>query len=131
MEKLKRAINRKPKTLKSHKDIIRAVAEDTGFTQTDVGLVLDVYASTIRTLLLELTKVKIKGVATLFPVVMPEKRTVDMNGYSVVDGVKVYDSVMVPPRWKLWMSYDSSLGVELKETIVTKKDLENIYNKKK
>lgn len=80
MRKLKPVRLRKPKDILPHDEILKSVADSTGFTKTDIETVVDEYLSLLRRELLERKMVKLRNIGSIYPVVHPTKVSYQYGG---------------------------------------------------
>ena len=119
-KKLKTIAERKPKRTKTHLQMVADIARDTGFKKNDVKLVLASYVNHIRKEMLEARSVKIKDTCIMMPMVKPPRQVMNMD-----TGEPSY----MDARWSIVFKLESGLINEMKEMVVTNRDLNNIYHK--
>jgi nucleoid DNA-binding protein len=125
MKKLKPTHLRKPGDIVSYEEMIKSLADETGFTRVDVDVVITTYLRMVRSELLERKLVKLKGLGSLYPIVKASRLVTNMR--SIINGV--YDKFQVPPRWDMKFTPEQKFKKEVREIMVTKKDVEKIYYK--
>ena len=127
MKKLKPTHLRKPGEIVSYEEMIKSLADETGFTRVDVDYVITTYLRMVKEELLERKLVKLKGLGSLFPIVKASRLVTNLK--SVVNGI--YSKFQVPPRWSMKFVPEPKFKKEVGEIMVTKRDLEKIYYKEK
>ena len=127
MKKLKPTHLRKPSEIVSYEEMVKDLADETGFTRVDVDYVITTYLAMVKKELLERKLVKLKGLGSLFPIVKASRLVTDLS--SNVRGV--YSKFKVPPVWRLKFVPEPKLKEEISDIMVTKRDLEGIYYKDK
>jgi len=125
--KLKPPNSRRPASHEPHIEIVKKVSRITGFTKENVGMVIDEYLASLKELLLERKSVKLRSVGTISPIVTPPRNAINMGGTAGT----TYEKIVTDPVWKLRFVTEKALSKEVKEIMVTKKDLDNIYYKSK
>ena len=132
MRKLKPVRLRKPKDIVPHDEILKSVADSTGFTKTDIETVVDEYLSLLRRELLERKMVKLRNIGSIYPVVHPPRLVTNMGGRDGrVDKKSDYSRFLTEPRWNIKFQLEKGLSREVKNIMVTKRDLDKIYYKEK
>tara|TARA_R100000935_G_C2832077_1_gene165697 strand:- start:1365 stop:1766 length:402 start_codon:yes stop_codon:yes gene_type:complete len=132
MRKLKPIVLRKPKDVVPHDEILKSIADSTGFTKTDIETVIDEYLSLLRCELLERKMVKLRNIGSIYPVVHPPRLVTNMGGRDGrVDKKSNYDRFLTEPRWNIKFQLENGLAKDVKDIMVTKRDLDNIYYKEK
>lgn len=121
--KLKPTHKRKPDVFVSHNEIVGKVARETGYTRADITEVIDTWLLTLRNELLERRSVKLKNVGTLFPMVQPPRRVTNMGGNDIHN----YEDMVMNARWQIKFQTDSELISDVRDIMVTKRDLDKIY----
>ena len=122
-KKLKNVRARKPKDqLKPH-EMINITAKRTGFRREDVSLCIDVLTELIRESIMDRKSVKLKGIGMIFPVVNPPRVLTNMGG----QGHSSYKRKLHPPWWSCRFVPEIKLKFDIKDMVVTKKDLAHIY----
>ena len=124
-KKLKPTHKRKPDEAISHNEIVISVARETGFTREDIRNVIDTWLSTLRKELLDRKSVKLRNIGTLFPMVQPPRRVTNMGGSDVHN----YEDMIMQARWQIKFQTDSELINDVRDIMVTKRDLDKIYYK--
>mgnify|MGYP000043038581 CR=1 FL=1 len=127
MKKLKPTHLRKPSEIVSYEEMVKDLADETGFTRVDVDYVITTYLSMVKKELLERKLVKLKGLGSLFPIVKASRLVTNLK--SVVNGV--YAKYEVSPKWYMKFIPEPKFKKEVGEIMVTKRDLEKIYYKEK
>lgn len=125
MKKLKPTYLRKPSEIVSYEQMVKDLADRTGFTRVDVDVVITTYLNMVREELLERRLVKLKGLGSLYPIVKASRLVTNMK--SIVNGV--YDKFQVPPKWYMKFTPEPKFKKEVGEIMVTKRDIEKIYFK--
>ena len=121
--KLKPTHKRKPDIFVKHNDIVAAVARETGFTRVDIGTVIDTWLSTLRAELLDRKSVKLRHIGTLFPMVQPPRKVTRMGGVNSHS----YKRMTMEARWQIKFQTDKELVSNVRDIMVTKRDLDKIY----
>lgn len=121
--KLKPYAKRRPLELAKHHDLMKEVSENTGYAFTNVKEVFDEYFKLVRRSLLDIKRVKISGVGEIYPIVLPPRTVVNMGGIDCHD----YNLMTMEPKWKVIYKPNKGLSQEIKNLIVSNKDLDNIY----
>jgi nucleoid DNA-binding protein len=127
MKKLKPTHLRKPSEIVSYEEMVKDLADETGFTRVDVDYVITTYLSMVKKELLERRLVKLKGLGSLFPIVKASRLVTNLK--SVVNGI--YSKFEVAPKWYMKFIPEPKFKKEVGEIMVTKRDLEKIYYKEK
>jgi len=127
MKKLKPTHLRKPSEIVSYEEMVKDLADETGFTRVDVDYVITTYLSMVKKELLERKLVKLKGLGSLFPIVKASRLVTNLK--SVVNGI--YTKYEVSPKWYMKFIPEPKFKKEVGEIMVTKRDLEKIYYKEK
>ena len=127
MRKLKPTYLRKPSEIVSYEEMVKDLADETGFTRVDVDYVITTYLRMVRGELLERKLVKLKGLGSLFPIVKASRLVTNLR--SVVDGV--YDKFQVPAVWRMNFVPEPKLKKDVADIMITKRDLDKIYYKEK
>ena len=127
MKKLKPTHLRKPSEIVSYEEMVKDLADETGFTRVDVDYVITTYLAMVKKELLERKLVKLKGLGSLFPIVKASRLVTNLK--SVVNGI--YSKFEVAPKWYMKFIPEPKFKKEVGETMVTKRDLEKIYYKEK
>lgn len=123
--KLKPIHLRKPKETVNHDELVKTVARNTGFTIADVRSCIDEYLSVMKFEILERKSVKLSGIGSLQPMVQPPRKVTNMGG----TGVEDYNRIIMDARWNIKFQAEISLIKDVRDIMVTKKDLEKIYYK--
>ena len=121
--RLKPTHKRKPDTSVSHNEIVSKVAKETGYSKTDITAVIDTWLLTLRNELLERRSVKLRNIGTLFPMVQPPRRVTNMGGNDAHN----YEDMIMNARWQIKFQTDSELISDVRDIMVTKRDLDKIY----
>ena len=124
-KKIKPSKMRRPDSLVPHGEILKDVANNTGFNKTDIEICINEYLSVIRAELLERNVVKMKGIGTIYPMVQPARKVTNMGGTAGKD----YNRMIMEARWTIKFSIESELIEDVRDIMVTKRDLEWIYYK--
>jgi len=127
MKKLKPTHLRKPSEIVSYEEMVKDLADETGFTRVDVDYVITTYLTMVKKELLERKLVKLKGLGSLFPIVKASRLVTNLK--SVINGV--YAKYEVSPKWYMKFIPEPKFKKEVGEIMVTKRDLEKIYYKEK
>jgi len=127
MKKLKPTHLRKPSEIVSYEEMVKDLADETGFTRVDVDYVITTYLAMVKKELLERKLVKLKGLGSLFPIVKASRLVTNLK--SVVNGI--YNKFEVAPKWYMKFIPEPKFKKEVGEIMVTKRDLEKIYYKEK
>lgn len=127
MRKLKPTHLRKPTEFASYEEMIKDLADETGFTRVDVDYVITTYLRMVKEELLERKLVRLRGLGSLFPMVKASRLVTNLR--SAVDGV--YDKFQFPAVWRMKFIPEQKLKDEVADIMVTKRDLEKIYYKDK
>lgn len=125
MKKLKPTYSRKPSEASTHEEIVRELADETGFTKVDVDYVITTYLKMVRKELLERRLVKLKGLGSLFPMVRAPRFVTNLR--SMVGGI--YEKLHTPAVWRVKFIVEKKLREDVADIMVTKRDLEKIYYK--
>lgn len=123
--KLKPSHLRKPEETTSHDEIVKTVARNTGFTKEDIETCIDEYLTVMRTELLDRRVVKLRDIGTLYPMVQPPRNVTNMGGSEGED----YSRMVMEARWSIKFQTEKYLIEDVRDIMVTKKDLERIYYK--
>tara|TARA_B100000809_G_scaffold254239_1_gene291199 strand:+ start:1776 stop:2168 length:393 start_codon:yes stop_codon:yes gene_type:complete len=121
--KIKPCILRKPTDKVNHNEVMRTVAKNTGFEKQDIEAVIDEYLSIVRAELLERRVVKMRNLGTLYPMVQPPRTVTNMGG---IKGEE-YNRITMEARWSIKFQTEEQLKHDVRDIMVTKKDLERIY----
>ena len=124
MRKIKPTWLRKPKDRTTHDEIVRMVSDTTGFNKNDVDNVINTWSEMVSNEIMERRGVKIRGIGTLFPMVQPPKIVRNMGGGTTSCE---YEDMQMPARWRLKFQAEKSLKNKVYDIMVTKRDLEYIY----
>ena len=125
-KKLKPTHKRKPDVFVTHNEILKEVSKETGYDKTEVDRVIHAWLAKIRENILERRSIKLRNIGTLFPMVRPPRRVTHMGGSS-----NNYKDMLLEARWTIMFQADEPLRDEVRDIMVTKKDLEKIYYKDK
>ena len=123
--RLKPTWKRKPDESVPHSIILSKVSRSTGFTKADIETVIDTWLLILKEELLERKSVKLRNIGTLFPMVQPPRKVTNMGGQDVHN----YDKMVMEARWKIKFQTDSELMNDVRDIMVTKRDLDKIYYK--
>tara|TARA_R110002126_G_scaffold1823_1_gene10870 strand:+ start:939 stop:1322 length:384 start_codon:yes stop_codon:yes gene_type:complete len=123
--RLKPTWKRKPDESVPHSIILSEVSRSTGFTKADIETVIDTWLLILKEELLERKSVKLRNIGTLFPMVQPPRKVTNMGGQDVHN----YDNMVMEARWKIKFQTDSELMNDVRDIMVTKRDLDKIYYK--
>ncbi len=127
MKKLKPTHLRKPGEIVSYEEMVKSLADETGFTRVDVDYVITTYLRMVKEELLERKLVRLRGLGSLFPMVKASRLVTNFR--SIVDGV--YDKFQVSAVWRMKFIPEQKFKDEVADIMVTKRDLEKIYYKDK
>ena len=125
MRKLKPTHLRKPSEVVTYEEMVKDLADETGFTKVDVDYVITTYLKMVRKELLERKLVKLKGLGSLFPMVRASRFVTNL--LSMVDGV--YTKLHTPAVWRVKFTVEKKLREDVADIMVTKRDLDKIYYK--
>jgi nucleoid DNA-binding protein len=117
---------RKPKESTPHAEILSMVAKETGYAGIDIDKVIRAWVLTLRSELMDRKSVRIRHIGTIFPMVQPPRRVTNMGG----DANNDYEDMIMQARWHVKFQPDGELVNQIRDIMVTKKDLEKIYYKK-
>tara|TARA_R110000744_G_C19154711_1_gene539806 strand:+ start:381 stop:764 length:384 start_codon:yes stop_codon:yes gene_type:complete len=123
--KLKPIWKRKPKESVPHSIILSKVSRSTGFTKADIETVIDTWLLILKEEMLERKSVKLRHLGTLFPMVQAPRKVRNMGGKDV----HTYEDMVMEARWKIKFQTDIELESNVRDIMVTKRDLEKIYYK--
>jgi|SaaInl47_10m_RNA_FD_contig_81_692506_length_1530_multi_3_in_0_out_0_3 nucleoid DNA-binding protein len=121
--KLKPTHLRKAKPIVPHAEIVKQVSRNTGFTKSDVEEVIEEYLRMVKDHIVDRSPVRFKGIGIVYAMVKPAKCGVNMGG----SNVNTYEKIVTPPTWRMTFKAEESLRNEVKDIVVTKRDLDNIY----
>lgn len=121
--KLKPTHLRKAKPIVPHAEIVKQVSRNTGFTRADIEDVIEEYLKLTKEHIVDRSPVRLKGIGIIYAMVKPAKCGVNMGG----TGVDTYEKIVTPPTWRLTFKAAESITSEVKDIVVTKRDLDNIY----
>jgi nucleoid DNA-binding protein len=122
--KLKPPHKRKPDVFVTHNEILREVSKETGYDKTEVEKVIDAWLAKLRGNLLERRSIKLRNIGTLFPMVRPPRKVTHMGG-----STNNYKAMLLEARWTIRFQEDAPLRDQVRDIMVTKKDLDKIYYK--
>ena len=125
MKKLKPIHLRKPSESVSYEQMMKDLADETGFTRVDVDYVVTTYLKMVRKELLERKLVKLRGLGSLFPMVRAPRFVTDLRTF--VNGV--YEKLHTPAVWRVKFQVEQKLREDAADIMVTKRDLEKMYYK--
>tara|TARA_R110002167_G_C12677798_1_gene651243 strand:- start:1594 stop:1983 length:390 start_codon:yes stop_codon:yes gene_type:complete len=125
--KLKSLASRRPKKVVSNTQLTKSVAKSTGFTYVDVDYVIDEYLKKVKLELLDRKCVRINHVGLVYPLVRPPRPGKNMGGYG--DNGSNYEPLEIQPKWIVRFLASKSLTLDVGGVMVTKRDLNNIYEK--
>jgi nucleoid DNA-binding protein len=102
---------------------VKQVSRNTGFTKSDVEEVIEEYLRMVKDHIVDRSPVRFKGIGIVYAMVKPAKCGVNMGG----SNVNTYEKIVTPPTWRMTFKAEESLRNEVKDIVVTKRDLDNIY----
>ena len=120
--KLKPLSERKPKEMIKLDKLARKVSEDTGFTSSDIKLVLRSAIDIVINYLKDGKSVSLPKIGMFFPVIKPPRKVMSMNG-----GVGIPEAMQMAARWVLRFRPGAFVKKELTNHPVSDEQVENLY----
>tara|TARA_R110002050_G_scaffold286569_2_gene437207 strand:+ start:710 stop:1111 length:402 start_codon:yes stop_codon:yes gene_type:complete len=125
--KLKPSHLRKPEESIVHNDLVSIVQKETGYAKVDIQDCINAYLLAIKNELLERKKVTLRHIGTLYPMVQPPRKVTNMGG---IRGEN-YTRMTMDARWQIKFQTEKNFVREVRDIMVTKRDLDKIYYKNK
>tara|TARA_R110002020_G_scaffold131033_1_gene293011 strand:- start:681 stop:1058 length:378 start_codon:yes stop_codon:yes gene_type:complete len=120
--KLKPLSERKPNKMVKLDKLAREVSKDTGFTASDIKLVLRSTIDIIIDYLKEGKSISLPKIGMFFPVIKPPRKVMSMNG-----GIGVPKAMQMAARWVLRFRPGAFVKKELTNHPVSEKQVEDLY----
>ncbi len=111
--KLTLSKTRKPKKTKIFARLIDEIAEDTGFSKTDIKVVVHCFCKKLKEAILTKHKVSIPGIGLMFPTI---RRGKDV---SKSPWAQVSQQIWSGSRWVLKIRYSQSMDDQMRKMEVT------------